>query len=83
MSEREQVEHAEQGRRGEGGERANARSPEEMLRITRQEIGKCVSLLEEGSEAAAAVRLTRLKWDLDSFLGNETKTPWSWVRVHR
>ena len=54
-----------------------------MLRIVREEVRKCASLLEEGRDAAAAVLLTRLKWDLDAFLGNEREAPWRWVRVRR
>ena len=76
-------EQKDQPKEGREGEVRKAETPEEMVRVARQEIRKSLSLLEEGLNAAAAICLQRVKWDLDAFLGNREDTPWTWVRVHR
>ncbi len=73
----------EKGEEKEKGKGKAKLGPYDMLQVVREEIRRSLSLLEEGSQAAAAVRLTQLRWDLDSFLGNKEATPWTWVRVRR
>jgi hypothetical protein len=57
------------------GERVSDQNPPLPLEMIRDEVVVCLGLLQEGSPATAAVKLTKLRWQLENHLAKDNPHP--------